>query len=238
MRRTLPTALALTALLGASSALAQPASARRRFETAMAAFDAQDYPRALTLFQDLYTDTRSPEILFNLGATLEAMHRDADAARAFRRFLQLAPESTSAELRARTEARVARLEAPPEVVPPPAPSPEPIAPRVAPPAPRHGNALAWALVGGGGGVAALGMVLLGAAHGVAGGASSEPNEAGWASTVSTAEGMQVGAWVTFSIGIAAAVTGGVLLWRGSARRTTVGVAPTRGGAAASFGVAF
>lgn len=102
----LPACLALSlAALCPALALAQPApapaptgdktDARALMSSGLKLFAAKDYLGALAVFKEAYDRFPSSKILLNIGTTLEALGRDAEAANAYQRFLDAADADTS-----------------------------------------------------------------------------------------------------------------------------------------------
>src|SRR5258708_14288775 len=112
----LAVALAANGPLVGSTAFAQgrttPTAQRvdpNAFNRAIAAFEAQDYASALGLFQQVYMESRSPEVLYNIGITQARLNHPAEAARALRQFLA---HVANPPHRAAIEARIVALDAP------------------------------------------------------------------------------------------------------------------------------
>jgi hypothetical protein len=83
--------LALIALLSAGSprnAAADETAARAHFDKGLTLLDAGDHARALEEFRAAYADWQNPKILLNIGTTLRALGRDAEAANAYARYLR------------------------------------------------------------------------------------------------------------------------------------------------------
>jgi tetratricopeptide (TPR) repeat protein len=57
------------------------------------AYNTGDYDRAIEIFGQLYTQTRMPDMVYNLARTYEAAGNREAAARFFQRYLDLAPEA-------------------------------------------------------------------------------------------------------------------------------------------------
>ena len=215
---------------------------RTAFEQAFRAFQALDYASALPLFQRAYVLTQNPGILFNIGATLEALGRNAEAATAFRHYAGAVPDAPN---RADAEARAGRLEAasaassgPPRVYSVEQPrvvvgSPAPLA--VAAPARPM-----WPFVVLGVGVAAgiAGAVTLALAPDP--GATQHASESDYLRALDAANGQRIAGGVVIGIGAAAIVAGvaGVLLRPSAPRRDHAfhwGAAPTADGAMITVG---
>jgi len=63
-------------------------AARAHFEKGLALLDAGDHARALDEFRAAYADWQNPKILLNIGTTLRALGRDAEAANAYARYVR------------------------------------------------------------------------------------------------------------------------------------------------------
>jgi tetratricopeptide (TPR) repeat protein len=130
----------LVAMTSLGSAQSRPASTsadardgRAAFEQAYVAFQSLDYATALPLFQRAYQLTRNPAMLYNIGATLEALGRSAEAATAFRRYVAAVPDAPN---RGDVESRAARLERAASAAPQ-RPAPASTTPALASSAPPH-----------------------------------------------------------------------------------------------------
>lgn len=77
------------------------------FVQGVRAYEAQDYTRALTIFQRVYELTQRPEILFNIGMTQLQLQHHVEAVRAFRQYLTRLPNAPN---RADVESRISFLE--------------------------------------------------------------------------------------------------------------------------------
>jgi hypothetical protein len=104
MRRFLLTLAALAALAPlATPALADDDTkpkgdkdeARALVQTGVALLNKKDYRGALAVFKDAYTKYRSAKILLNIGTTLKALGRDAEAANTYQAYLD-APDTDPA----------------------------------------------------------------------------------------------------------------------------------------------
>ncbi len=81
--------------------------ARLLFLAAERAFDNGRYPDALASFERSYLLAEDPQILYNIGVTLDRLRRDDEALEAFQMYLRLRPETPD---RRSIEARVQILE--------------------------------------------------------------------------------------------------------------------------------
>lgn len=114
--RALFLALGLLLALPSPPALAQPKklSAKERqeasqaFSKAEAAFEAQDFSLALSLYQRAYQISLRPELHFNIGQCQRKLGQDEEALTSYRAFLAALPETP---LRPDVEALIAELEA-------------------------------------------------------------------------------------------------------------------------------
>jgi len=152
--------------------------ARSLYDAGRIAFDEGRFENALDYFKRAYELSQRPGLLHNIGTTADRLRRDEEALEAFQAYLEAVPDAPN---RASVEARIAVLqhaiderrqaEAPPDVVPPPSNvEPPPAVVVQTPPTPEGAAvtpsdsgpspAVTWSLVGGGGGVAVAGVVLL------------------------------------------------------------------------------
>jgi hypothetical protein len=203
------------------------------------------------LLSDLFVETRDPSFIFNQGRCLEQSSRYAEAIGKFREYLRVAV-SDKAEARASAEKHIADCEvlldkeagrtsatAAPPAAPPPEGSPTspvtaaPAGPEIAA-APTTNNAgagLRWAgIASAGAGLAgvALGVVLNIKANGISDDITapnlySRKRESDRAS-------YETWGWVSYGVGGALLVTGGVLYYLGLRERSSANltVAPTVG----------
>ncbi len=88
------TRLLVVAIVFASTiAAAQPApagskvDAKSLMQSGVKLYEAKDYLGALAVFKDAYARFPSAKILLNIGTTLKALNRDADAANAYQTYL-------------------------------------------------------------------------------------------------------------------------------------------------------
>jgi len=128
-------------LLGASSlAHAQTGEAelldreaRANFEAGRLAYEDARYADALGYFERAYELSERPELLYNVGQSLDRLRRDAEAVDAFERFLEAVPETHK---RNEVEARLEILRGQVAEVPTPEETAEAALPReTAPPPP-------------------------------------------------------------------------------------------------------
>jgi hypothetical protein len=136
--------LALGAVVGApdanpsdlpsSAAQSQP-SAEELFHEGLKAYDAHAYGVALKLFQDAYSKSHEPEILFDIGQTFRALGNCHEAIAQFDAFIAAVPPDDPLLPRVRSR-RAELLPCPASttaVPPPPAPAPPVEGPPPAPP---------------------------------------------------------------------------------------------------------
>lgn len=110
----------LVAVLVSSPAFAQPEAtenptidveldeaARITFQRARTAFDAGDYETALSRFRQAYELSPRPQLLYNIAATLDRLRRDVEAVAALRAFLAASPTTPD---RVEIEARIRVLD--------------------------------------------------------------------------------------------------------------------------------
>jgi tetratricopeptide (TPR) repeat protein len=81
--------------------------ARLLFLAAQRAFDDGRYPDALASFERSYLLAEDPQILYNIGVTLDRLRRDDEALEAFQMYLRLRPNTPD---RRSIEARIQILE--------------------------------------------------------------------------------------------------------------------------------
>lgn len=75
----------------ANSAAPSPPSAEALFHEGLKAYDAHDYGVALKLFQDAYSNSHEPEILFDIGQTFRALGNCREAIAHFDAFIAAVP---------------------------------------------------------------------------------------------------------------------------------------------------
>lgn len=103
MGRTIARAwrLALLSLLMTSAASAQDAQrieeARQSFERGHAAYEAGRFEEALEHFQHSFELTEEPTLLYNIASVYDRLRRDREALDAYRRFLELRPDTPDRE---------------------------------------------------------------------------------------------------------------------------------------------
>ena len=99
---------ALLLLLWTAPAIAQDErEARQLFEQGAAAFEGGRFEAALASFRESYARSPRSELLYNIATTLDRLRRDREAIDAFRRYLEVVPET---DARSEIEARIAQLE--------------------------------------------------------------------------------------------------------------------------------
>lgn len=82
-------------------------AARLTFQTAREAFSQGDYETALSRFEQAYSLSPRPVLLYNIAVTLDRLRRDEEAVAKFREYLERVPDAPD---RAEVEARLAVLE--------------------------------------------------------------------------------------------------------------------------------
>lgn len=108
----------LVILLGSQAALGQApetdgpdpgrdAEARALFTAGKVAYEEGRYDDALDHFERAYALSGRPELLYNMGQTLDRLRRDAEAVKALRRFLDEVPDTPH---RKQVAARIRALE--------------------------------------------------------------------------------------------------------------------------------
>ncbi|MDP3214187.1 MAG: tetratricopeptide repeat protein [Deltaproteobacteria bacterium] len=239
-----PAILVLSALLATTPAIAQTEPFQEVFEEGIAAFQARDYETALQRFQRSYILSRRPELLFNIGLTLERVGRREDAIATLRQFVSLQPNSPQ---RADAERRIATMQstslpvvtppvvAPPVVAPPVVAPPVVAPPVVAPPvvvtAPRIAPAPVasrpvwpWVALGGGAAAGIAGAVIL-ATTSDPGADDSVITEGQYESALESNDTRRIVGAVLLGLGGAAAVAGvvGLVQGRPSSERASLGV---------------
>jgi tetratricopeptide (TPR) repeat protein len=229
MRRHLACLVALLVLSPAAPALAdsavQGAEARSKAaadtDRGVALYRARDYRAALTRFERAYDRYPSNKLLFNIAITLEALDRRAEAAQAYRRFLDEGPPVDDPRTRTARLA-VARLS-------PPAPTAAAAASdRRRPPPPRR-RVWTWLAAGTSLGLAGSGVVVhLGANAAMrdAGGNIERRRDADDQGAIST---------ILFAGAAAAAITSGALFFLED-RGAALSVSPTAGGGGMTVGI--
>jgi hypothetical protein len=254
MKQTIFYAVAVLALIGTTSARGQSRDAQEK--KARKACLSGDWAKGVDLLSDLFVETRNPSFIFNQGRCLEQSSRYAEAIGKFREYLRVAVSDT-AEARASAERHIADCEAlldkeagrnnaaptTPAAAPPPEASPSlpvaatPASPEIttAPAANNAGASMRWAgIASAGAGIAgfALGVVLNIKANGIA----DDINEPNLYSRKreSDRSSYETWGWVSYGVGGALLVTGGVLYYLGLRERSSASlkVAPTVGPAMA------
>jgi len=245
--------LAIGMVLGTSvGALAQddePSDDERaamHFQAAQSYFDDENFEQALVEFRAARELSARPELIYNVGLTLERLGRWDEAAETHRQFLEEAPDhrdAGEAERRMnRSLERAERERATGERVAPDAGDDTPdeaIADRDAPDAPEASGpgALPWVVLGASAavGIAALGTGL--AAHGLHGeleddcpGGVCAPDRAG---DIDRGRALGRASTALTFIALAGGITGVILFFVGGDddddARVALDVAPTRGG---------
>jgi tetratricopeptide (TPR) repeat protein len=236
-----PAILVLSALLATTPAIAQTEPFQEVFEEGIAAFQARDYETALQRFQRSYILSRRPELLFNIGLTLERVGRREDAIATLRQFVSLQPSSPQ---RADAERRIATMQstslpvvtppvvtppvvAPPRVVTPPRVVAPPVvvtAPRTAPAPVASRPVWPWVALGGGAAAGIAGAVIL-ATTSDPGADDSVIMEREYINALESNDTRRIVGAVLLGLGGAAAVAGVVGLVRGrpSGERASLGV---------------
>ena len=226
--------------------------AAMHFRAAQSYFDDENFEQALVEFQAARELSERPEMLYNIGLTLERLGRWDEAADAHRQFLEVAPDhpdASEAERRmTRSRERAARERDTGERV---APGDDTLAENasaegddtpgdaVQPPEPESGGpgATPWIVLGAS---AALGAVALGtglAAHGLHGDLEDDcPGgvcPADRAGDIDRGQALGRASTALSFIALAGAVTGVVLFFvggdDGDEDRVALEMAPTRGG---------
>lgn len=82
-------------------------AAKEEFFAGKAAYEAQDFPKALKHFQRSYTLGEEPALLYNIAATLQSLERPGEAAATLREFVKLRPADPE---RPALEGRIENLE--------------------------------------------------------------------------------------------------------------------------------
>lgn len=85
----------------------EDAAARLLYESGAEALQNGDYQTALDRFQQAYSLSRRPQLLYNIGTTQDRLRRDREALASFRQFLAEVPDHPR---RPEVEARVRALE--------------------------------------------------------------------------------------------------------------------------------
>ena len=241
----------VVALAFGRAAMAEPSAADKRRAGELAAQSAVHYKRgeleiAAALLKQAYALYPEPNLLYNLGRTLEKQGDLKGAVDAYHRYL--ASDATIAD-RPAIEQHVKELEAklPPEPVAkpakpsepePPHPAPPPPAPAVvvAPPPPPKPSVMPWVTIG-------AGVVIVGAGAGAALYASNRHDAAVHEMVGTTAQSLQdtashyaLAANVLFAVGGAVAITG--IVWKlrsgGGEPAVTATIGPGSIGIAGSF----
>ncbi|MDO9022788.1 MAG: tetratricopeptide repeat protein [Myxococcales bacterium] len=224
-----PAILVLSALLATTPAIAQTEPFQEVFEEGIAAFQARDYETALQRFQRSYILSRRPELLFNIGLTLERVGRREDAIATLRQFVSLQPNSPQ---RADAERRIATMQStslpvvtPPVVAPPVVAPPVVVtAPRIAPAPVASRPVWPWVALGGGAAAGIAGAVIL-ATTSDPGADDSVITEGQYESALESNDTRRIVGAVLLGLGGAAAVAGvvGLVQGRPSSERASLGV---------------
>lgn len=207
--------------------------AAMHFHAAQSYFDDENFEQALVEFQAARELSERPELIYNVGLTLERLGRWGEAAEAHRQFLAAAPDhpdAGEAERRmTRAEERAERERETGELVAPGDDDDQQDAPSTGP------GALPWAVLGASAalGVAALGTGL--AAHGIHGELEDDcPGgvcSADRAGDIDRGRALGRASTALSFIALAGAVTGVILFFVGGDDDDDLAldVAPTRGG---------
>lgn len=73
-------------------------AARAAFDAGRHAYADADYPLALAEFNRSYELSQKPELLYNIGMTLERLRRDREAIDAFERYLSEVPQADNRQV--------------------------------------------------------------------------------------------------------------------------------------------
>ena len=248
--------IAIVLLLAPIVAHAQ-SEAEKLYVQGQQAYDAARYDDALAAWEKSYALSKLPALLFNIAQAQRLRHNPGDCTKAtanYRKFISLSPKATErptaegfiAELAPCTEA-----ESKPIVEPFPSPSPTPSSAPAPSPMPvtvtqvdsnaGAGKRLVGYVVGGTGIALVVTGVYFGAKARRLGNEVSDECADGcdWNLVKGKdAEGKRAETthYVLYGVGVAAIAAGGVLWWMGNKERSasTVGLAPTHGGAAVTW----
>src|SRR5688572_19957989 len=101
-------------VLSATSAFADEATARKKYEAGERAYNLGEFDKAITLFKEAYADWAEPAFLFNIAQTYRQMGDCKQAQFFYKRFLALKANDTKKpmkpEFQAEVEKRIAELE--------------------------------------------------------------------------------------------------------------------------------
>lgn len=234
---------ALVGLLAVSSvAAADPSAADKRRAAELAAQSAEHYKRgelevAVALLRQAYELYPQPNLLYNLGRSLEKLGDAKGAIDAYQQYLADAKDvADRGEIEQRIAALKAQLPAEPAKPPPPVPVAPPVtmAPAAAPmpidrvSRPESTSALPWVTLGAGIALAGTGGAFAYLASQRHDDAVNSPSAAAAESLQNRAQHDAIAANVLFAVGGAAAIAG--IVWeihdRHRASRVAVQLSPT------------
>lgn len=107
MRAVRATVALVFVLLAPSAALADAKKARVEWEQGSKLYDLGRFEDALSAFERAYLEKDDPVFLYNIGQCHRQASRQAEALRAYRSYLRLAPDALN---RGEVERRIAELE--------------------------------------------------------------------------------------------------------------------------------
>lgn len=254
--------LVLALVLGGATARAEPPATEQAaalYDEGKRHFDIGEYAAAIASWKQSYLLSSAPLLLFNIGQAYRLSGDCAQANRFYLRYKYAAPDGTPGVELEPAMAKCAGVDPavgddtpppPPPVVPQPPPPPQQ-SPQPQPPPPVHmmlrddGHGLRTAGVVTGAAGLALGALAAvaaieaaGDAHDVESQARGTPWSSALADEQSHGEAWRTGAWVLGGAGVAAAITGAFVYWRGTRAVTQLEVAAAPGRAQIGWSCAF
>jgi len=102
-------ALAAILAIASSSGADEKAAAKEKFKEGMTAINAENYPAALTAFEESYRLVPKPALLFNIAMCEKALFRYVDSITSFQRFIRESGDGAKPELVQQAEQAMAEM---------------------------------------------------------------------------------------------------------------------------------
>jgi tetratricopeptide (TPR) repeat protein len=233
-----------TAFAGTSQAQGRgKQSAEAHYQKGMKAYTLGHFPEAIEEFEKAYELRSEPIFLYNIAQSHRQNNKPDRAIFFYRRYLEADPEAKNRpEIEKRIKDMEAQLNAKPEVAPapapvaPPMPQPIPVAPPVVPVQPQpvpvtqlqtqpppptstgRGLRIAGITVGAVGVAGVVGGIFLGLHANSLYEEATKPGQTYDKSKDDSSKTFRTLEWVSFGVGAAAIVTGGVLYYLGASAK--------------------